>query len=92
MKFRVLRGRKAANDYTVYVKTDGWELLSFEDLLRLLKAIFENEDRIYPTSLGFKGRKMLFEAIKEVYEGKPVTHVLGQYKLKPRKIMLHELM
>jgi len=54
--------------------------------------LFENEDRIYPKSAGFKGRNMLLEAVMRVGNGESVPQVLSDYQLAARRIWLHELM
>jgi len=63
------QGKKAEEDSIILIKTDGWHSLNFLELLELLEVFFKNEDKIYPKEKGFKGREMLFEAIKEVKNG-----------------------
>ncbi len=42
------------------MRTDGWELWGYEhQLLDILLAFCENEDRVFPPSQGYMGRKML---------------------------------
>lgn len=81
MKFEVVKGRKGPNDKVVRVWAYG-EVLSFNDLLFLLKHYFESEDSYYPVNEGFKGRAMLLMAIIEVYTGVPLSRVLKNYKLE----------
>ena len=88
MEYKFVKGKKSNNDVVLLVKTDGWELLSFTDILRILKACFENEDRLYPPPR-FKGRRMLFEAIRDIYNGKSIAEAIGKYKLKTDKLKLH---
>ena len=92
VEFRLVRGRKSVDDWVLMVRTDGWEALSFEDLLRMLKLLFDNEERLYPPEEGFKGKKMLLEAIKRVSAGEPVIKVIADYRLKPKKLYLYEFM
>jgi len=80
VKFEVVKGRKGPHDKLVKVWAYG-EVLSFSDLLFLLKHYFESEDSYYPISRGFKGRAMLLLAIIEVYTGIPLSRVLKTYKL-----------
>jgi len=81
VKFEVVKGRKGAKDKLVRVWAYG-EVLSFSDLLFLLKNYFESEDSYYPVAEGFKGRAMLLMAIIEVYTGIPLSRVLKTYKLE----------
>lgn len=92
VEWRYRKGSKSPRDWVLLIKTDGWEVFTVEDVLRLLKFMFENEDRIYPKEEGFKGRDMLLEAIKKVAKGEPIPKVLADYKLKLRKIYLSEFM
>lgn len=80
VKFEVVRGRKGPYDKLVKVWAYG-EVLSFSDLLFLLKHYFDSEDSYYPVDRGFKGRAMLLLAIVEVYTGIPLSRVLKNYKL-----------
>jgi hypothetical protein len=54
--------------------------------------MFENEDRIYPKSEGFRGRGMLLEAINRVAKGESIPKVLADYKLQAKNAYLHEFM
>jgi hypothetical protein len=84
VKFEVVKGRKGPNDKLVRVWAYG-EVLSFSDLLFLLKHYFDSEDSYYPIAEGFKGRAMLLIAIIEVYTGIPLSRVLKAYKLERKE-------
>jgi len=91
VKFEVVKGRKGEKDRLVRVWAYG-EVFAFEDILRLLKTMFESEDSIYPISEGYQGKAMLLKAIIEVYTGLPIERVLESYKLnrKGRKTVVIE--
>ena len=97
VKFEVVKGRKGPNDKVVKVWAYG-EVFTFEDILRLLKILFESEDSVYPISEGYQGKAMLLKAIIDVYSGLPIERVLESYRLnrKERKTVviekLHEVL
>jgi len=61
MRFNLRKGNKGNNDLVLDVATDGWEQLSYQDLFKLIKLLYVNEDKIYPPPN--KGSKMLLEAL-----------------------------
>jgi len=67
MKFMSVDGFKCTygKDKILKVKTDGWEVITFDEILHIVRHIFENEERIYPKSHGFMGSDMFFKKIKE---------------------------
>lgn len=91
VKFEVVKGQKGPNDKIVKVWAYG-EVFTFEDILCLLKIIFESEDSVYPISEGYQGKAMLLKAIIDVYSGIPLKRVLESYKLnrKGRKTIIVE--
>lgn len=91
MRFEVVPGRKGPNDKLVKIYADG-EVLSFSDLLFLLKHYFDSEDSYYPVSEGYRGRAMLLNAINEISVGVPLSRVLKTYKLehKTKKTVIIE--
>jgi len=80
VKFVIVNGKKGPNDKVVRVWSYG-EVFTFEDILRLLKIIFESEDSVYPISEGYQGKAMLLKAIIDIYSGLPIERVLEYYKL-----------
>lgn len=84
VKVRIEKGRKGPNDRIVKIWANG-EILTFHDLLQILKVVFENENFLYPIDKGFQGKTMLLKAIIDVYSGVPLTTVLTTYKLKPNR-------
>lgn len=83
VKFEVVKGQKGPCDKLVKVWAYG-EVFTFEDILRLLKIIFESEDSVYPISEGYQGKAMLLKAIIDVYSGIPIEKVLDFYRLKKK--------
>jgi len=57
------------------------EPLTVEEILLVLKAIFESEDLDYPGGLG---RRMLMNAITRVFLGEKVSDVIQSLGLKPK--------
>ena len=45
-----------------------WTVFDIDELLKILELWIEGEEIRYPREKGFKGRLMLFEKIKEVFE------------------------
>lgn len=81
VSFRLEQGTKGAKDRRVIVVNSGREeWWTFTDLLRFIALFMENEDRIYPPPR-FKGRKMLLNAINDVYDKVPMDTVKARYKL-----------
>ena len=78
---KLVKGKKGEEDWMPFIKTDGWHAISFMELLELLKLFFENEERLYPQEQGFKGKEMLFEAIKMVKEGEAPYKVCKNFKI-----------
>jgi len=97
VKLSIEKGRKAPEDRIVRLWSYG-EILTFEEILRILDVIFKSEDSIYPISEGFKGKTMLMKAILEVYSGVPLERVLRDYGLERKgksvKVIekIHEVM
>ena len=91
VKLEIVKGQKGPNDKLVRVWAYG-EVFSFEDILRLLKILFESEDSVYPISQGYQGKAMLLKAIIDVYSGLPIERVLEYYKLnrKGKKTLVME--
>lgn len=87
---RTRPGGKGRGDEVLEIRTDGWETITFEDLLRCLEFMFENEDRIYSKALGFQGRGMLVEAVNRVAEGESVARVLMDLRLAPLEAGLQD--
>ena len=48
-----------------------WTKLDVEDLLKILELWIIGEEEVYPQSERCKGRWMLFEKIKEVFDNTP---------------------
>jgi len=85
MKFRVVNGKKGDNDQVIYIKTDGWEKVTYEDFFKLTKLLLANEERIYPPPR-FKGAQYLIDAIL-MLKHEPVEDVLVKFKVKhPTKL------
>ena len=80
MRLQTRKGTKSELDLKLYISAQD-EAVRFEDILIILKFLFENEDRIYPQSRGFKGRKMLMEAISDLGHGVSIGEIKRRYKL-----------
>jgi len=68
MKFKTINGKKNffGEDKPLLVKTNGWELITNDEILQIIKSIFDNEDRIYPKAAGFMGSDMFFKEIEKL--------------------------
>jgi len=51
-------------DLPMQIKTNGWEIPSNKDILEIVEAIFENENRIYPRPKNRGASMFLDEIIK----------------------------
>jgi hypothetical protein len=78
--FILENGKKGPNDVIVKVVSYG-EVLTFSELLFLLKHYFKSEGSYYPISEGKRGQCMLLSAICEVAFGRDLDLVLKDYKL-----------
>lgn len=93
VRFEIVKGQKGPNDKLVRVWAYG-EVLTCEDILRLLKILFESEDFTYPISEGYQGKAMLLKAIIDVYSGLPIEKVLKSYRLnrkRPKTVVIEKL-
>jgi len=81
MRIEKRRGKKTefGQDFKIHIWADG-EAITFNDILKILKELFENEDRIYPTKMGFKGRAMLVDAIYDLAHGMSIDDIAEKYK------------
>jgi len=50
---------------------------------QLIKELFDKEEYKYPQAKGYNGKKLLFDALVELYEGKSITQICVDYKLPP---------
>lgn len=81
----MLSGKKTKYGYDIVYRIDGKQF-SFLDILFILDLMFQNEDRIYPPSKGFKGRQMLVDAINDVANGMNWKTLCKKYKLNPKSL------
>jgi len=85
--YRVIDGYKGRGDEILQVNTNGkWTNITFPDLLEMLGFIFNNEEKVYPTSEGMRGRWYLFEAIQKLVVGMSIDDVLEEYGDKGKGI------
>jgi hypothetical protein len=77
MKMRRVDGtkNKYGNDLPLQICTNGWEIPTNDDILTMIDAVFENEDRIYPKPK-FKGAGLFMDEIIKRY---------GKYLEKDKK-------
>lgn len=68
MKMRKIQGAKNERgiDLPLQIRTNEWEIPTNEDVILIIKAIFENEDRIYPRPK-YKGSGMFMDEIIKQY-------------------------
>lgn len=78
--YRDIEGYKGRGDRILQVNTNGrWSNITLPDILHILDFIFKNEDKVYPTSEGSRGRWYLFEAVQKLVAGVPIEDVLEEY-------------
>lgn len=85
MKFRTEKGKKSEDDQRLQIETDGFEQISYEDLFKIVKFFYENENRIYPPPQ-CKGSKMLVGALVFL-ESHSVRETLLKYQLKQPNLL-----
>lgn len=62
MEIELEKGKKSEQDRVLLIHTVGWEQMTYEDLFKIVKLFYVNEDKIYPPPK-FKGSKMLMETL-----------------------------
>lgn len=88
MEIMLVDGKFGNGDKVLMIKTKGWEKITYEDLFKIVKLQYINEDRLYPPP--FKGKEYLVNALLDLRENS-VEDVLVKFKLKhPTK--LHQFM
>lgn len=87
VRFILRSGRKSDRDTMVFLEARD-EVLTFQEVLFILKHYFESEQDYYPVSSGYVGKAMLEAAILYVGEGMPLDQVCRIFKLpfKPLNI------
>ena len=86
MRFELKKGKRGADPKkdSIFVITLS-EAITLKDLFSIVKALYENEDRIYPPPK-FKGSKMLLEAL-DYLRTHTVSETLLKFQLrKPEKL------
>jgi len=53
----------------------------YRDIFQILQELFLKEETRYPQEKRYKGRRMLFEAITDIYNGDSIEEVCERYKL-----------
>ena len=66
----------------VSVSTDGklYEPITIKKVLQILQWLFRSEDIRYPQEEGFEGRRQMFRAIYQVYEGASAEQVATKFR------------
>jgi len=95
MQMQMLKGKKSDDDVIIRIWANG-EIITLEDILKMLDVIFKSEDSNYPIEIGFEGRAYFLKAIVDLACGIPLERVLKNYRLK-RKVSrqidrLHEIL
>jgi hypothetical protein len=84
MEIVLIDGKKGNGDKVILIKTNGFHALTYEDLFKLVKLQYMNEDKIYPPP--FKGKEYLVNALLDLRDHS-VEEVLKKYKLwVPQKL------
>jgi hypothetical protein len=84
IQMQMLKGKKSDDDVIIRIWANG-EIITLEDILKMLDVIFKSEDSNYPIEIGFEGRAYFLKAIVDLACGIPLERVLKNYRLK-RKV------
>ena len=88
LEVRTVQGRKAANDIRLDIRCMDWHAISFDQLALIVDVLYENEHRLYPPSLGYKGGEKLWIHLRQsIRLGPDKTAVL----LRMEKAGAHQL-
>lgn len=91
VQMQMLKGKKSEDDVIIRIWANG-EIITLEDILKMLYVIFNSEDSNYPVELGFEGRAYFLKAIIDLACGIPLERVLRNYKLKRKaKVKYHSI-
>jgi len=85
VRFILRGGRKSERDTMVFLVARD-EVLTFHELLFILKHYFDSEHDYYPVSDGYLGKAMLVAAINGVALDVPIPTVLRRFKLSFQKL------
>jgi hypothetical protein len=90
---KIEQGNKSSKDKIIKIYANG-EIITLEDILKMLDIIFKSEDSNYPINQGYEGRAKFLKAIIDLALGIPLSRVLKNYKLEKKKPIqkLHEIM
>jgi len=86
---RLRDGRKGPGDIIVEVTSHG-EILSFAEVLFILKCYFESEASYYPVASGFLGPAKLLNAINEISHRVNFDLVLKRHNLSSNLDVIDE--
>ena len=80
IQFRQIQGYKGQEDKILQLNTFGrWINITIPDILTILDTLFQNEDKVYPISIGKKGRWFLFDLIYQLAHGHSVDELMLKY-------------
>ena len=70
LDFKKVEGKKKnyGIDYITKIKTEGWHTPSNIDICKLIVAVCENEETIYPRSEGFSGCGLFLTVLNDVFK------------------------
>jgi len=90
---KIEQGNKSSKDKIIRLYANG-EIITLEDILKMLDVIFKSEDSNYPINEGYEGRAYFLKAIIELACGIPINRILKNYKLEKKKPIekLHEIL
>jgi len=69
MEIRRREGAKTefGKDMVIEISTNGWDRITNEDVFKLIKMFYDNEEEIYPRSQGFQGGDKFKEAVFQLF-------------------------
>lgn len=90
---KIEQGNKSSQDKIIRIYANG-EIITLEDILKMLDIIFKSEDFNYPINKGYEGRAYFLKAIIDLACGIPLNRILKNYKLEKRRVIekLHEIL
>lgn len=87
MKFKTEQGFKGKGDKRLLVSIgeySGYEQITYEDLLTIVKFLYQNEDRIYPPPK-YKGARLLSQAFSYV-RTHTIIETLKKFQLRGKRL------
>lgn len=89
LRIKISNGSKGPGDELITI-TAVKEAINIADLLWILQRLFRIDDKLYPRP-EFQGRRMLMNAIQDVYYEHPMDKILRKYKLDNPRVKKAEI-